>query len=81
MLSRHRSFEHADDDFIDPEDGPPEADDGSDPPSPLLLELRDPDAPPPDWNLARDPVPDMVRVAGPGSDTEFHVFARSTAVG
>jgi len=55
------SFWRADDDFLD--EGTPDvdaADDGSDPPSPLLLELRAPNAPPPDWNLARDPVPDMV---------------------
>ena len=36
------------------------AGEGSDPPSPLLLEPRDPDAPPPDWNVAREPVPDLV---------------------
>ena len=48
-----------DEEFID-NDEEGDGDDDSGPLSPLLLELRDPDARPPDWNLARDPVPDMV---------------------
>ena len=49
--------------IVSDEEASPEADaadGGSDSPSPLLLEPPDPDAPPPDWNVARDPVPDMV---------------------
>ena len=58
------SFACAEVEFIDNDEeaspGTGDGGDGSGSRSPLLLEPRDPDAPPPDWNLAREPVPDMV---------------------